>query len=104
MRRCKVFVHDIEAGTLVENDNGIYTFTYRDGYSGDPVSLSMPVREEPYQSDFLFPVFFNMLSEGANRQVQSQLLHIDENDDFGIMMATAGCDTIGAITVKPDKI
>jgi len=53
MRRCKVFVHDIEAGTLVEADNGIYTFTYRDGYSGDPVSLSMPVREELYQSDFL---------------------------------------------------
>ena len=23
MRRCKVFVHDIEAGTLVEGDNGI---------------------------------------------------------------------------------
>ena len=42
-----------------------------------------------------------MLSEGANRQVQSTLLHIDENDDFGIMLATAGHDTIGAVTVKP---
>lgn len=101
MRKCKVFVHDIEAGDLVETDNGIYTFTYCGGYSGAPVSLSMPVREEPYLCKFLFPVFFNMLSEGANRQVQSQLLHIDEDDDFGIMMATAGCDTIGAVTVKP---
>ena len=42
-----------------------------------------------------------MLSEGANRQVQSMLLHIDENDDFGIMLATAQCDTIGAVTIKP---
>ena len=25
-----------------------------------------------------------MLSEGANRQLQSTLLHIDENDDFGL--------------------
>lgn len=101
MRSCKVFIHDIEAGELVETDNGEYTFTYRTDYIGVPVSLTMPVRKEPYKSDFLFPVFFNMLSEGANRQVQAQLHHLDENDDFGIMMATAGCDTIGAVTVKP---
>ena len=37
----------------------------------------------------------------SNRQVQSMLLHIDENDDFGIMLATAQHDTIGAVTVKP---
>ena len=42
-----------------------------------------------------------MLSEGSNRQIQSMLLHIDENDDFGIMLATAQTDTIGAVTVKP---
>ena len=37
----------------------------------------------------------------SNRQVQSMLHHIDENDDFGIMLATAGHDTIGAVTIKP---
>ena len=42
-----------------------------------------------------------MLSEGANRKLQSQLLKIDERDDFGIMLATAQYDTIGAVTVKP---
>jgi serine/threonine-protein kinase HipA len=61
----------------------------------------MPVRTEPYRSAHLFPYFFNMLSEGANRQMQSLLLHIDETDDFGIMLATAQYDTIGAVTVKP---
>ena len=101
MRKCKIFVHDVEAGELVESDNGEYIFTYCNGYSDAPVSPTMPVRVEPYRSAFLFPVFFNMLSEGANRQIQSQLLHIDENDDVGIMMATARFDTIGAITVKP---
>jgi len=96
-----VFVHDIEAGILQETDNREYIFSYLDGYQGDPVCLAMPVRKEPYRSDFLFPYFFNMLSEGANRQVQSTLLHIDENDDFGIMLATAQFDTIGAVTVNP---
>ena len=63
----------------------------------------MPVREEPYKSDYLFPYFFNMLSEGANRKTQSMLLHIDEDDDFGILLATAQVDTIGAVTIKPIK-
>ena len=101
MRQCKVFVHDIEAGLLQEEDGGSYRFTYDSGYSGAPVSLSMPVREAPYYSEHLFPYFFNMLSEGENRQLQSRILHIDEEDDFGILLATAQTDTIGAVTVKP---
>lgn len=101
MRQCKVFVHDIEAGILQETDDRQYIYTYNDRYEGDPVCLAMPVRREPYRSVHLFPYFFNMLSEGANRQTQSQLLHIDENDDFGILLATAQEDTIGAVTVKP---
>lgn len=101
MRQCKVFVHDIEAGILQETDDRQYIYTYNDRYEGDPVCLAMPVRREPYHCAHLFPYFFNMLSEGANRQTQSQLLHIDENDDFGILLATAQEDTIGAVTVKP---
>ena len=101
MRQCKVFVHDVEAGILQETDDRQYIFTYQDGYMGAPVCIAMPVRTEPYRSAHLFPYFFNMLSEGANRQTQSMLLHIDENDDFGILLATAQEDTIGAVTIKP---
>ena len=101
MRECKVYVHDVEAGLLQETDDREYVFTYHDDYQGDPVCLAMPLRQKVYRSDHLFPYFFNMLSEGANRQVQSTLLHIDEKDDFGIMLATAQYDTIGAVTVKP---
>ena len=101
MRECKVYVHDVEAGLLQETDDREYVFTYHNDYQGDPVCLAMPLRQKVYRSDHLFPYFFNMLSEGANRQVQSTLLHIDEKDDFGIMLATAQYDTIGAVTVKP---
>ena len=41
-----------------------------------------------------------MLSEGENRKIQAQLLHISP-DDFGILLVTAHTDTIGAVTVKP---
>ena len=101
MRQCKVFVNDQEAGVLQETDDRHYVFTYIKGYSGPQVCLEMPIKQEPYHADTLFPYFFNMLSEGVNRQLQSSLLHIDENDDFGILLATAQYDTIGAVTVKP---
>lgn len=101
MRKCKVYVHDVEAGILTETDAREYVFTYKDDYQGEPVCLAMPVTREPFHSDHLFPYFFNMLSEGSNRQVQSMLHHIDENDDFGIMLATAQYDTVGAVTIKP---
>ena len=84
MRRCEVYLHGIRAGLLTEEDNGEYT-----------------LREEPYRSTVLFPFFFNMLSEGENRKLQSQLLHIDAEDDFGILLATARYDTIGAVTTNP---
>lgn len=101
MRKCKVFVHDKEAGILLETDAKEYVFTYHEDYHGEPVCLAMPVRKDSYRSDHLFPYFFNMLSEGSNRQIQSMLHHIDENDDFGIMLSTAQHDTIGAVTIQP---
>jgi len=54
-------------------------------------------------SNVLFPFFFNMLSEGENREIQSQILHINKNDDFGILMETAQYDTIGSVIIKPIK-
>ncbi|MBR6438450.1 MAG: HipA N-terminal domain-containing protein [Bacteroidales bacterium] len=101
MRQCKVFVKDREAGLLMEANSRSYIFIYNEGYDGEPVCLAMPVRQEPYYSEKLFPFFFNLLSEGANREIQSRLFHLDENDDFGILLATAQTDTIGAVTVKP---
>jgi hypothetical protein len=41
-----------------------------------------------------------MLSEGTNKAIQCQTLKIDENDAFGLLLATAHTDTIGAIIVK----
>ena len=105
MRQCEVYVHSMRAGILTEDNNREYTFTYDKSYLSEgnnpPVSLTLPLREEPYRSPYLFPFFFNMLSEGENRQMQSQLLRIDAEDDFGILLATAQYDTIGAVTIKP---
>lgn len=105
MRQCEVYIHGIKAGVLAETDNRSYIFTYDKAYllseKSDAISLTLPLQEQSYQSTYLFSVFANMLSEGANREIQSQLLHIDKDDDFGILLATCQYDTIGAITIKP---
>jgi serine/threonine-protein kinase HipA len=105
MRQCEVYVHGIKAGILTEDDSREYIFVYDKPYlleeKNPPVSLTLPLREEPYRSPVLFPFFFAMLSEGENRQVQSQLLRIDADDDFGILLSTASYDTIGSVTIKP---
>lgn len=101
----EVYRNGILAGTLTEENRQHYVFRYDDNYFNDAnkpgISLTMPKTHKEYSSEFLFPFFFNMLSEGVNRKLQSTQLRIDEEDDFGLLAATAQYDTIGAITVKP---
>jgi len=104
MRRAEVYSNRVLAGILSETDSGSYTFTYDSWYYNDNskpgISLTIPKTQLKYTSEYLFPFFFNMLSEGANRALQSKQLRINEKDFFGLLLATARYDTIGAITVK----
>ena len=105
MRRAEVYRNGILAGILTEESRQSFLFRYNENYFADQekpaVSLMLPKTQREYRSEFLFPFFSNMLSEGANRKIQSRLLRIDEKDDFGILLATAQLDTVGSVTVKP---
>lgn len=104
MRKVEIYRNGILAGTLTEETRQRFVFCYDDNYltaNLPSISLTLPKNQKEYSSEFLFPFFFNMLSEGVNRQLQSTLLRIDEEDHFGLLMATAQYDTIGAVTVKP---
>jgi HipA-like protein len=105
MRAVEVYRNGLLAGTLVEENHHQFVFRYDDNYFMDDnkpaISLTLPKTKKEYRSEFLFPFFFNMLSEGVNRKLQSLHLHIDEDDSFGLLMATAQIDTVGAVTVKP---
>jgi HipA-like protein len=48
----------------------------------------------------LFPFFSGLLAEGTLREMQCRMRRIDENDDFGLLLETAGGDVIGAVTVR----
>ena len=105
MRAMEIYRNGVLAGILSEENRKSYIFKYDERYFNDTtkpaISLTLPKSKMEYTSQYLFPFFFNMLSEGVNRKLQSIQLKIDEEDNFGLLMATAQYDTIGAITVKP---
>jgi serine/threonine-protein kinase HipA len=98
-----VFYNDTPAGLLTKTGH-TYRFAYNEAYLADgahrPVSITLPLRKQAYESETLFPAFVNMLSEGANKRIQCRLLKIDENDYFSLLLATAKDDSIGPITIK----
>lgn len=104
MRTLEIYRNGVLAGQLIEENTDLYSFRYDLSYlmneKNPAISLTLPKKEEKFRSNLLFPFFFNMLSEGVNRKLQSLYLRIDENDHFGLLAATAQTDTIGAITVK----
>lgn len=105
MRKAEIYRNGVLAGILTETDNRTFEFRYASEYRNDnsnpSISLTLPKDQSVFFSDYLFPFFYNMLSEGTNRIIQSKQLKIDENDFFGLLLATAQYDTIGAITIKP---
>lgn len=105
MRQLEIYKNEKFAGILTEHSRERYSFVYHDDYlvqaDCTSISLTLPKSRTEYTSTTLFPFFFNMLSEGVNRKLQSRLLKIDENDTFGMLEATAQNDTIGSISVKP---
>jgi HipA-like protein len=94
------------AGYLQKDSGGQYSFEYEELYFTDPqkkaISLTLPKSQRVHLSKELFAFFFGLLSEGVNKDIQCRALKIDENDHFRRLLATAGEDTIGAITVKPE--
>ena len=64
-----------------------------------PVSLTMPVREEPYRANTLFPFFDGLIPEGWLLAVVERNWKIDGKDRFGLMLASCR-DCIGDVHIE----
>lgn len=93
-----VHQHGRLAGHLRSAASGGWEFTYEPGYAGAPVSLTLPVRQEPY--DFLeFPAFLEgLLPEGPQLEALLRKHKIDRHDAFR-QLVTVGGDLIGSLSV-----
>lgn len=100
MRKADVFMHDVYAGVLEEiSPRAAFRFSYDPAYDGPPVSLTMPVRPEPYAYDAFPPFLEGLLPEGYNLEALLRARKIDRQDLFSQLLAV-GMDLVGALTVR----
>jgi HipA-like protein len=102
-RRARVLLNGTMAGTL-EQTGSSYLFSYERDYlakpAAKPVSLTLPLRQEPFLSPRLFPFFVGLLAEGNLKDLQCRIHKIDPDDDFTRLIKTTRDDVIGAVTVE----
>lgn len=100
MRKADVFMHNIHAGIIEEISlRAAFRFTYDTQYDGPPVSLTIPVRPEPYDYEAFPPFLEGLLPEGYNLEALLRALKIDRQDLFSQLLAV-GMDMVGAVTVQ----
>ena len=103
MRQAKILYKDMEAGILIQHDDGSFTFRYNDFWINDidkpNISLTLTKQQQEYHSKNLFAFFYNMLPEGSNKQIVCKHNQIDNSDCFGLLIMTAKYDNIGAVRV-----
>ena len=103
MREALIYYKNDLAGVLVETDDG-YLFTYDSNYlessAAEPVSLTLPLSSQPYESRVLFPFFDGLIPEGWLLDISVQNWKLDPRDRMGLLM-TCCRDCIGAVSVEP---
>jgi serine/threonine-protein kinase HipA len=103
MRRAIITVKGIKAGLLIEDEHG-YEFVYDPSYAqqptAQPVSLTLPVRREPYRSERdLFPFFDGLIPEGWLLNIAELNWKINPRDRMGLLLACCR-DCIGDVGVE----
>ena len=91
-------MYDKEAGILTENSSQNYSFQYLPAYTGEPISLTMPVRHEAYLFNGFPPFFEGLLPEGYNKTQLLKMRKIDSGDYFS-QLIYIGEDVVGAVTI-----
>ncbi len=101
----RVYYNTIEAGTIEQTDEG-YTFIYLPKYlkrkNPKPISLTLPLREEPYKNKVLFSFFDGLIPEGWLLDIAVETWKLNPNDRMKLLL-TVCQDCIGAVSVFADE-
>jgi serine/threonine-protein kinase HipA len=102
-RKGKVFLHDRVAGIIEETDAGTFRFAYDPKYLAiapppPPVSLTLPLRGEIYESRTLFAFFDGLIPEGWLLDISVRHWKLSTRDRMGLLLEACG-DCIGAVSV-----
>jgi serine/threonine-protein kinase HipA len=104
-RRAIVRLDGQRVGALSEEGSRVafqYDAAWLARSGATPVSLTLPLREELYESEGLHPFFENLLPEGWLLEIATSKLKISKDDAFGLLLATCA-DCIGAVEIVAEE-
>ncbi len=106
MRRSgRVYFKGHPAGIVWQDENG-YGFQYDKAYiiaKGTSVSLTLPLREEPYLSGTMLPFFDGLIPEGWLLDITIKNWKMNPNDRMGLLLVACK-DCIGAVSIEPEQV
>ena len=101
MKRGKVYIKDVFCGIITESEEG-YTFEYDKAYlnmdGATALSPTMPLTDETYVKEMMFPVFDGLIPEGWLLDIAQSSWKIDSRDRMSLLLACCK-DCIGNIGV-----
>ncbi|MGB3075289.1 MAG: type II toxin-antitoxin system HipA family toxin [Chitinophagales bacterium] len=104
-KRMDVYLHDVLAGHLDQDDDGLLSYTYDEHYITQPgvlaLSQSLPLRKETYSAKECRGFFSGILPEGEKREIIARNLGISARNDFS-MLEQIGGECAGAVTFMPE--
>jgi len=103
MRQGRVFLNDTFAGIITEDENG-YHFAYQHDYllksDAVQISITLPLREDPFESKVLFPFFDGLIPEGWLLNIAERNWKIRRHDRMALLL-TCCRDCIGNVSITP---
>lgn len=102
-RRGRVYLSGKPVGYIEETEQGsrfLYDSDWLHRRDAEEISLTLPLRPEPYESAGLHPFFENLLPEGAYLDLVAKKTNVDRDDKFGLLLATCS-DCAGAVEIRP---
>lgn len=105
MRKGIVYFKNERAGIISEEEDK-YVFAYDAEYllkkDARRISLTFPLSDEPYESEYLFPFFDGLIPEGWLLDIAEDNWKLNPRDRMGLLLACC-TDCIGAVSVEELK-
>ena len=96
MKIARIYQQDQLAGLLEDCGDGSFRFTYDAGFRGEPVSLTMPIRQQVWDFPRFPAPFEGLLPEGVQLDALLRIRKLDRSDLFGQLLAVGG-DVVGSL-------
>ena len=102
-----VWLRDKLVGELQQDDSGQLRFRYAQEWLAQPdavpLSVSLPLRPEPFSQKLARPFFAGLLPEDVNRELIAKSFGISTKNDFALLDRIGG-ECAGAVSLMPEGV